>query len=328
MPALTAVSTLQPALGDARSSSSSSRSRSSSSLSHSHSRSNTQTPAHTARRRRFLSFKTVLGGQHTLKRSMSRPGMSRSPPGSPPGRTGALPDRGGFSSPTSPRSSFLGSFMRGRSRAASVTNAVAGAVRGRVGSPTVEAPNPMNAVQDGGDVQRSQSTPGISDIHIPAVDPEHRRTHRIRLVPVLESNRSFAFAPVVRDMGVMHVPPGVLPSIAAAAVTDPGPLVHGRPPPLLLKIGRFNDKTLAAPFGAAATTPTTAGAGTGGGAAGPSAGGEGSGAGVASTSAAAVLPNGGGGGDTTSPKAGYRSKVVSRAHAEIWCEPEGKVRRV
>lgn len=280
-------------------------------------------------------------------RPMSRPGLSRSPPGSPQGRGGVLPDRGGLASPTSPRSSFLGTFMRGRSRAASVTNAVAGAVRGRVGSPTVEAPNPMNALQDGGDVQRSQSTPNTTENHnIPPVDPEHRRTHRIRLVPVLETNRSFAFAPVLRDMAVMHVPPGVLPSIAAAAVTDPGPMVNGKPPPLLLKIGRFNDKALAAapPATAPATSnatatasaPAGAAAGTAAAAAGPS--GSTSGAAASTTNGAAgaptngapqpTVPIGGGGGDTVSPKAGFRSKVVSRAHAEIWCEPGGKVSTV
>lgn len=261
----------------------------------------------------------------THDRIMSQAGLSRSPPGSPQSRGGAggFPERpGGFNSPTSPRSSFLGSFMRGRSRAASVTNAVAGAVRGRVGSPTAEAPNPMNSVLDGGaDVQRSQSTPGGSaDPSIPPVDPEHRRTHRIRLVPVLDSNRSFAFAPVSRDMGVMHVPPGVLPSIAAAAVTDPGPLVNGHPPPLLLKIGRFNDKTLAAaPVGATLAVPQAPSAGP------SSAGSNGAASTNQATPTTVVQPIGGGGGDIVSPKAGFRSKVVSRAHAEIWCEPGGKV---
>ncbi len=34
----------------------------------------------------------------------------------------------------------------------------------------------------------------------------------------------------------------------------------------------------------------------------------------------------GGGGNLTSSKVAFKSKVVSRGHAEIWCEGEGKVR--
>jgi c-di-AMP phosphodiesterase-like protein len=35
----------------------------------------------------------------------------------------------------------------------------------------------------------------------------------------------------------------------------------------------------------------------------------------------------GGGGHLTSAKVAFKSKVVSRAHAEIWCEAGGKVSR-
>lgn len=274
--------------------------------------------------------------------NMSRPATGRSgssPPGSPAGRAAHLAPGGGvsaagLSSPTSPRSSFLGNFMRGRSRAASVTNAVAGAVRGRVGSPTVEQPNPL-----GGDVTRSVSTPNsggdAQTVNIPPVDPALRRTHRIRLVPVLETNRSFTFAPVLRELGVMHVPPGILPAIAAASVSDVGPTVNGRPPPLLIKIGRFTDRSAAA---AAATTGASGAAVPAAGAA-PGAASEGAvvangGLGVASNggdaSFAPPAPSpasvaGGGGGDLLSPRAAFKSKVVSRSHAEIWCEPGGKV---
>jgi hypothetical protein len=36
----------------------------------------------------------------------------------------------------------------------------------------------------------------------------------------------------------------------------------------------------------------------------------------------------GGGGEITSGKVAFKSKVVSRAHAEIWCEEGGKVSRL
>ncbi|TXT08855.1 hypothetical protein VHUM_02983 [Vanrija humicola] len=273
---------------------------------------------------------------------MSRPAAVRqqsSPPGSPSGRNNHLSvvaSNQGFASPTSPRSTFLGSFMRTRSRAASVTNAVAGAVRGRVGSPTTEQPNPLG----NNDVTRSvSSTPASTEpaapVNIPPVDPALRRTHRVRLVPVLETNRSFSFAPVVRELGVMHVPPGILPSIAAASVTDVGPKVNGRAPPLIIKIGRFTDKAAGstAPVTAPAPAPAAADASTPGGgpssAASASANGAGSAPGATATTAAPAAPPpaasaGGGGGDILAPKAAFKSKVVSRAHAEIWCEPGGK----
>lgn len=266
--------------------------------------------------------------------AMARPAGRTSSPhahgaASPPTRPSALPGV----TPTSPRSSFLGSFMRTRSRAQSVTNAVAGAVRGhRVGSPTVEHPNPLSV--DGGEVSRSVSSPqaghgpatsnGGEPVVIPPVDPSLRRTHRIRLVPVLETNRSFTFAPVLRKMGVMHVPPGILPSIAAASVSDAGPLVNGRPPPLILKIGRFTERSNTSANGAngAATGTSPGAAGAAGDAAANGA--------ANGTSPHAPQPQpasvpGGGGGDIVSARAAFKSKVVSRAHAEIWCEPGGKV---
>lgn len=253
---------------------------------------------------------------------------------SPPSRPSALPGV----TPTSPRSSFLGSFMRTRSRAQSVTSAVAGAVRGhRVGSPPVDSPNALNV--DGGEVSRTVSSPhpggpggatatNGDSVPIPAVDPSQRRTHRIRLVPILETNRSFTFAPVLRKMGVMHVPPGILPSIAAASVSDAGPLVNGRPPPLILKIGRFTDRAHAnGTNGVGAASPAAAAAPLG------DAGGAGADAGASNDAVNGGLPQqpqpasvpGGGGGDILSARAAFKSKVVSRAHAEIWCEPGGKV---
>ncbi|GMK59805.1 hypothetical protein CspeluHIS016_0900220 [Cutaneotrichosporon spelunceum] len=235
---------------------------------------------------------------------------------SPPART--VPERPG--APTSPRSSFLGSFMRGRSRAASVTNSLTGAVRGRVSSPTVEAPNPLDAIN------RTVSSPaGPVTVDLAPVDPALRRTHRIRLVPVLETNRSFSFEPVQREMGVMHVPPGIVPSIAAASMSNLGPLVNGRPPPFLMKIGRFTDRVQqAAVAEAAAAASAVVAASTEAGSPGPEGAGGSTAAAVVAAAAAHVPLVGGGGGDLLSPRAAFRSKVVSRSHAEVWCEPGGK----
>jgi hypothetical protein len=95
----------------------------------------------------------------------------------------------------------------------------------------------------------------------------------------------------------IRVPSGTTPSAAVAAVGAVGPSVNGRPPALLLKIGRFTDKTPAAP------TPSAAASGS-----------------------VPTLTIAGGGGDVCSGKVAFKSKVVSRAHAEIWCESGGKVR--
>lgn len=129
------------------------------------------------------------------------------------------------------------------------------------------------------------------------------KTSRIRLVPHLENSRSLAFDPVVRELMAIKVPPGVTPSAAAASVGQVGPAVNGKPPALILKIGRFTDKT----------PPTNA---TG------SAAGAGSSNGVGS---GPTLTIAGGGGDVCSGKVAFKSKVVSRAHAEIWCEGDGQV---
>lgn len=130
------------------------------------------------------------------------------------------------------------------------------------------------------------------------------KTHRIRLVPALENSRSLAFDPVVRELMSIYVPSGTSPSAAAASVGNVGPAINGRPPALLLKIGRFTEKNPTAAAAAAANA----------------AGGEASGSGTGSAMTIA-----GGGGDVCSNKVAFKSKVVSRAHAEIWCENGGKV---
>ncbi|ORY29663.1 hypothetical protein BCR39DRAFT_558997 [Naematelia encephala] len=268
----------------------------------------------------------------------------------PDGSTAAPPLP--LASPTSPRSSFLPSFMRQRSRAATLTSAN----RGGATSPTVEAVNPLAGTnsrashsrepstsansRDGGGVTRSISTPvsgglaGAADapssaanrtsIAAPILDPNAptAKTHRIRLVPHLESTRSLAFDPVVRELLPLQVPPGTSPSVAAASVTSVGPTVNGRPPALLLKIGRFTEKN------SQLTVPVTAvgnGAGPSGSstAAGSAPGSAGSG-GRNTIPGMASLTIAGGGGDICSGKVAFKSKVVSRSHAEIWCEEGGK----
>lgn len=108
------------------------------------------------------------------------------------------------------------------------------------------------------------------------------KTYRIRLVPHLVDNaRSLHFDPVIRELLPIAVAAGQMPSSAAASVTSVGPLVNGKAPAILLKIGRFTDR-----------------------------------AGV------------GGASDLSENRIAFKSKVVSRSHAEIWCEPNGKVSSV
>lgn len=158
------------------------------------------------------------------------------------------------------------------------------------------------------------------------------KTYRIRLVPHLETSRSLAFDPVVRELLPIVVTPGISPSVAAASVVN-GPIVNGRLPALILKIGRFTDKTTSHP-----AVPATPGAGpSGGGTLGPASRASAAmanGNGHASGMGEGTGPGGfggppitiaGGGGDVTSGKIAFRSKVVSRSHAEIWCIDGGKV---
>ena len=283
-------------------------------------------------------------------RTMSRPSSAHRPTHIP------LPTREPVSptgsprppgSPTSPRSSFLPSFMRTRSR--TVTQPSRQNPPGPNESSSREPSTgpvshpPSSATAPG--VTRSVSTPitgGLSGIAAPtsAAAPPHlssmpgdSKTHRIRLVPHLETSRSLAFDPVIREVLPIIVPPGVAPSAAAASITSVGPAVNGKPPALLLKIGRFTDKSQLPQPNTAATASTFGAAGSGGTVAGPSGSGatngngngNGSGFGGGIPGAASLVITGGGG-DICSPKVAFKSKVVSRSHAEIWCEVGGKVR--
>ena len=141
------------------------------------------------------------------------------------------------------------------------------------------------------------------------------------MVPHLETSRSLAFDPVVREVLPIIVPPGISPSAAAASITSVGPAINGKAPALLLKIGRFTDKSQL-------PVPNTATAAPGAGSTGTmvqNAAASRSAGGTASMPVTASLTIAGGGGDICSPKVAFKSKVVSRSHAEIWCEPGGKV---
>ncbi|CAO1629364.1 unnamed protein product [Parajaminaea phylloscopi] len=109
--------------------------------------------------------------------------------------------------------------------------------------------------------------------------------HRIRLVPHLEATRSLHFEPIERD------------------------LREGVP---AVKIGRFTDRVPAAgasddarsaAAGSTLSQPIGSGPGNRGG---------------------AVPSSAGGGGRIDSARIAFKSKVVSRGHAELWCEPGGK----
>ncbi|KAK8854586.1 hypothetical protein IAR55_003325 [Kwoniella newhampshirensis] len=277
----------------------------------------------------------------------------REPPPQSPHHTSQVD--GSFTSastPTSRRNSFLG-FMRTRSRAATITNSHSapnvpgspsmdrssmGAVPASRGATSREPSAGPTGREPG--VTRSISTPhsgggfgapmvvnglGISNdtptpaaeqlatqtaTYVPSAEGStSAKTYRIRLVPNLESQRSLAFDPVVRELLPIVVPAGITPTVAAQSVTAVGPTVNGRPPALLLKIGRFTDKSNAqqavSGTSAAGANATT---GPNGGRAGQT----------------ASLTLAGGGGDVCSGKVAFKSKVVSRSHAEIWCEPGGK----
>ncbi|ORX38295.1 hypothetical protein BD324DRAFT_347823 [Kockovaella imperatae] len=234
-------------------------------------------------------------------------------------------------SPTSPRSSFLPSFMRTRSRTITQTNRPTTASGD---SPQSREPSngPPSGLTGANTVTRSVSTPVSGGMSAAAsqptpapqplpTEPAESKTHRIRLVPHLETSRSLAFDPVVREVLPIIVPPGVTPSAAAASITSVGPALNGKPPALLLKIGRFTDKSqLPVPHTAASNGGVSGSNAT----IGPNGHASGSGAGTGSAPVTASLTIAGGGGDICSPKVAFKSKVVSRSHAEIWCEPGGK----
>ncbi|KAN0059847.1 hypothetical protein ACQY0O_008421 [Thecaphora frezii] len=123
--------------------------------------------------------------------------------------------------------------------------------------------------------------------------------HRIRLVPHLEATRSLHFEPIERDLREGSAP---------------------------VKVGRFTDRQ--PPAAANATVNPASGVEAGGGGGG---GGETiySTVGQPGARGGAVTVSGGQGGGAggvriDSSRVAFKSKVVSRGHAEIWCESGGK----
>ncbi|WVN86259.1 uncharacterized protein L203_101421 [Cryptococcus depauperatus CBS 7841] len=301
---------------------------------------------------------------HPTQISLPPTAMSSNPPlATPPAQPAQNGGPAGVSavSPASPRHSFLG-FMRARGRSfttghagyplqqqqqqsASTTNPTT-SERSRPGTATKEqgvstaghAPTPTAEASTGERVTKTVSMPmngtapapsASASPSSPAEPKEPPKTYRIRLVPHLESNRSLPFDPVIREMAPIAVTanPGLLPTEAASKVADPTRsgssrvTVGGKSVALVLKIGRFTDKSEfklpvppSAPPGGSGSMSGGIALSTGDGTLGPD----------GSRSAPATLSLVGGGGEMTSGKVAFRSKVVSRSHAEIWCEDGGK----
>ncbi|WVQ79686.1 hypothetical protein IAT38_001786 [Cryptococcus sp. DSM 104549] len=296
----------------------------------------------TSPRHSFLGFMRTRGRSST---------MTHGHTGS--GSTGG----GGLASPNLDRTATAGGGFTSRmhSREQSAGGAHAGARGGSAG--TGATGSGAGAGDAGLGVTRSVSTPLSGGLTLPPRPtptasprlpppgplrpsplPPPGKTFRIRLVPHLESQRSLPFDPVIRELFPISLGPSGSPSAAAQATNTNGVLVNGKTPALLLKIGRFTDKSPALPVPSSAPV---LGGGSAGGTLGPdggypyvgvlgmssgygggaSAGASGAGAGRGSP---ANLTVAGGGGDVTSSKVAFKSKVVSRSHAEIWCEPGGK----
>lgn len=111
--------------------------------------------------------------------------------------------------------------------------------------------------------------------------------HRLRLVPHLEATRSLHFEPIERDVRESATP---------------------------VKIGRFTDRGPTAAAAAAVEDPASS---RPVGSTAPSGSAPGNRGGAVPTTA-------GGGGRIDSTRIAFKSKVVSRGHAEIWCEAGGK----
>ncbi|KAL5532407.1 hypothetical protein ACEPAF_5977 [Sanghuangporus sanghuang] len=128
-----------------------------------------------------------------------------------------------------------------------------GALNSSSANPSTNSPIDANAPTSALPVRNNGAQSGV---HAPppsnAPPNPNARSHRIRLVPHLDSTRSLHFEPICRDV---------------------------REGDLALRIGRFTDR---------------------------------SGMGVAALNA------------QNTNKLAFKSKVVSRAHAEVWCEPGGK----
>ncbi|WVF67602.1 hypothetical protein IAT40_002360 [Kwoniella sp. CBS 6097] len=288
-------------------------------------------------RHSFLGFMRTRGRSNTLNNvnnpsnntgtgAPSSPSMERGNPLTAPGSRGGSSREGSVG----PHGVGGGGGRDGGAGANTVTRSISTPLSGGLSAPSTAATATANGTPSragGGNVGLNISNP--VPVTLPAAaqgstlaststSQTPSKTYRIRLVPHLESQRSLAFDPVVRELVPIVVPPGVQPAIAAQSFTGAGPTVNGRLPALLLKIGRFTDKSQPPPLPIPGDYNASGAAG-GSATIGPNGVANGTGAGPS-----ASLPIAGGGGDVTSGKAAFKSKVVSRSHAEIWCEPGGK----
>ncbi|SNX84886.1 related to component of the spindle assembly checkpoint dma1 [Melanopsichium pennsylvanicum] len=133
----------------------------------------------------------------------------------------------------------------------------------------------------------------------PAVSRPLNSMHRIRLVPHLEATRSLHFEPIERDLkqGVGVVKVGRFTDRQPAA-RDPVVAT------LTASTGAPHEPTSSSDFGSAVAPPSRGQPGARGG-------------------AIPISGSHGGGGRIDSSRIAFKSKVVSRGHAEIWCEPGG-----
>ncbi|TKY85349.1 hypothetical protein EX895_005511 [Sporisorium graminicola] len=122
--------------------------------------------------------------------------------------------------------------------------------------------------------------------------------HRIRLVPHLEATRSLHFEPIERDLKEgAH-------AVKVGRFTDRQP--SQRDPVATTLAGVANEANSSGEFGSAAAAHSSRGQ--------PGARG----------GAIPISGSHGGGGRIDSARIAFKSKVVSRGHAEIWCESGGK----
>lgn len=151
------------------------------------------------------------------------------------------------------------------------------------------------------------SAPSNSNSGMTTSEAAHTQTHsahRIRLVPHLEATRSLHFEPIERD------------------------LVEGS---MAVKIGRFTDRGQASAAAGATEgsvfggTSTVAGSGFPASASGGSVTNTTTSSGMPGARGGAIPSATGGAGRVDTGRIAFKSKVVSRGHAEIWCEAGGKV---
>ncbi|SPO26823.1 related to component of the spindle assembly checkpoint dma1 [Ustilago trichophora] len=167
-------------------------------------------------------------------------------------------------------------------------------------NPVAQA-NLANAAQ-GASTEPTAGAATVAGSSSPAGSRPLNGMHRIRLVPHLEATRSLHFEPIERDL-----------KEGAGAV----------------KVGRFTDRQ---PSTRDPVVATLASAGAGAGHEASSSGEFGStlptqsnrGQPGARGGAIPISGSNGGGGRIDSSRIAFKSKVVSRGHAEIWCEPGGK----